>query len=236
MIKQKKYCLTLIVIFLTLITNAQSLVNQYDEAGKRDGLWSKNFDNTTQPRYEGEFDHGKEIGLFKFYTLKQGKSVLSATKQFNKNNDNADVTFFSSKGKKISEGQMDGKLYVGKWLFYHNKVDAVMSEDFYNDEGQLEGKKTIFYPIGKIAETSHYKAGKLNGVTEVYAETGVLLKQYTYQNDELHGAAKYYDANGKIAAEGVYQHDRKHGIWTYYLDGELEKTIDHTRRSQNPKQ
>ena len=62
--------------------------------GERHGVWKKNFDNTDQPRYEGEFKHGKEIGRFKFYKLIDNKSVLSATKEFNANDDMANVKFF----------------------------------------------------------------------------------------------------------------------------------------------
>ena len=220
----------------TVTITAQTELNQFDKDGKRDGHWAKNFDQTKQPRYEGQFEHGKEVGLFKFYTLSNKKSVLSATKTFNPSNANAEVVFYSSKGKKISEGQMDGKRYVGKWIFYHNKSEAIMFTETYNNQGLLEGEKTVFYPNGKIAETSNYKEGKLNGPSKVYSETGTLLKDYTYQNDELHGPAKYYDADGNLNAEGVYQHDRKHAIWNYYENGVLKETKDHTRRSQNPKQ
>ncbi len=55
------------------------------------------------------------------------------------------------------------------------------------------------------------------------------------RDNELQGAAKYYDADGHLASEGQYQHDRKHGIWTYYKNGQFLETIDHTRRSKNPK-
>ncbi len=228
--------MSLIFIFtLTLTSFAQKSVNQFDLNGKRHGVWVKNFDSTKQPRYEGQFEHGKEVGLFNFYTLNKGKSVLSATKQFNAENDNADVKFFSSKGKLISEGKMDGRLNQGLWTFYHKDNNAVMSKEIYNTNGKLEGEKSIFYPNGKTAETSQYKNGKLDGQTLLYSEKGILLKSFNYKNDELHGEAKYYDTDGNLIGEGVYQHDRKHGIWTYYENGKIKETIDHTRRSKNPK-
>jgi len=225
----------LILTMVSFSAVSQTAVNQFDDNGERHGVWKKYFDKTDQLRYEGKFDHGKEIDTFKFYTLKNKKSVLSAVKVFNPNNNKASVKFISSRGKLISEGMMNGRLYIGKWTYYHNKFDAIMSVEFYNDNGNLEGEKVIYYPNGKIAEKSNYKDGKLEGESKWYSEKGRLLKDFLYENDELHGMAKYYDADGIILAEGEYQRGRKHGIWKYYEAGKLKETKDHTRRSKNPK-
>ena len=101
-------------------------INQFDANGKRHGIWKKTFEDTKAVRYEGQFDHGKEVGLFKFYKYVNKKSLLSATKQFSETNNIADVKFFSSKGKVISEGQMDGKNYIGEWKYYHKNSDQLL--------------------------------------------------------------------------------------------------------------
>ena len=138
MIKQnilKPYFFIYILTVVSLSMHAQDAVNQFDSSGQRHGVWRKYYHNTDQLRYEGQFDHGKEIGEFKFYTLNKGESVLSAVKQFNSENDLASVKFLSSTGKMISEGQMNGKLYIGKWIYYHNKSDGILSVEYYNDRG-----------------------------------------------------------------------------------------------------
>ncbi|WP_460219746.1 toxin-antitoxin system YwqK family antitoxin [Psychroserpens sp. MEBiC05023] len=238
MIKQnimKPYFFIFILTVVSLTSFAQNAVNQFDKNGKRHGAWRKYFDKTKELRYQGQFDHGKEIGIFKFYTLNKGKSVLSAIKEFNDLDSKASVKFLSSKGKLISEGQMDGRLYIGKWTYYHNKSDAVMSTEYYNDNGKLEGEKLVFYPDGKLAEKSNYSNGQLNGISTWYAKNGITLKVFQYKNDELNGVSKYYDANGQLKAEGSYRSGLKHGIWKYYEDGKLVKSKDHTKRSKNPK-
>ena len=237
MIKQNLMKHSIFIIILTISTlnsYAQDAVNQFDGQGDRHGVWKKYFDKTKQLRYEGQFEHGKEIGTFKFYTLNKGTSVLSATKVFNTNNNMAEVKFLSSKGKPISEGQMKGKLYVGKWIYYHNKSKSIMTTEFYNDNGALEGEKLVFYPDGTTAEKANYKEGKLNGTSIWYSKNGKILKEFMYENDELHGVCKYYDASGNLEAEGAYRKDLKHGIWKYYKNGKLVKTKDHTKRSKNP--
>ena len=208
--------------------------NQFDSNGKRHGKWEKNFEGTQVIRYQGEFSHGKEIGLFKFYKNIKGKALLTATRQFNENDDFAEVKFYTSEGRIISEGLMRGRLYIGPWKYYHNKSKQLMTLEHYNAKGILEGDKFVYYPNGQIAEQSFYKGGKLDGKALWYTEEGVLIKSYNYVLDALHGEAKFYDKAGTLVAEGVYRNDKKHGIWKYYEGGELKEEKDFTVRSKNP--
>ena len=73
----------LIILFVISGFSYAQEFNKFDDEGKRHGKWRKNFDKTKILRYEGEFFHGKEIGLFKFYKNINKKAVLTATKQFN---------------------------------------------------------------------------------------------------------------------------------------------------------
>ena len=61
--------------------------NQFDSNGKRHGKWKKNFEGTEVLRYEGQFEHGKEVGVFKFYQNLENKAVLAATRTFKKDSD-----------------------------------------------------------------------------------------------------------------------------------------------------
>lgn len=233
MIKQNIILLLFLTLTLTSVV-AQDLINQVDDERKRHGVWRKDFDDTTQPRYEGVFEHGKEIGLFKFYKLDGKKSVLSATREFSADDDSIIVKFYSSKGKLISEGQMMNKLFVGKWVYYHNKTKGIMTVEHYNNKGQLDGEKLIYYPKGQLAEQSNYVNGKQNGSSKVFSESGVLIKDFLYKNDLLDGMSKYYNAAGQLLAEGVYRNDKKHGIWKYYENGVLTEEKDFTVYSKNP--
>ncbi len=233
MIKQN---IVLCVILTFILTNvsAQS-VNQLDEKGERHGFWMKNFDKTDQPKYEGTFEHGKEVGTFKFYKLVEGKSKLSATREFLPNSEKINVKFFSSTGKLISEGMMNDKLFIGKWVYYQNKTKGILMTENYNDKGILEGEKLVYYENGKVAERSIYVNGEIDGISTWYSEKGIVLKEFTYKNGLLHGMAKYYDNDGKLLAEGNYKNDKKHGTWKYYENGEFKEEKDFTVYSKNPK-
>ncbi len=233
MIKQNIILLFFLTLNLTSVL-AQDLINQVDSDGKRHGLWRKDFENSAQPRYEGIFDHGKEIGMFKFYKMDGKKSVLSATREFSAENDSITVKFYSSKGKLISEGQMLGKSFVGKWVYYHNKTNAIMTVEHYNHHGQLDGEKLVYYPKGQVAEESHYINGEQNGASKVFSENGMLIKDFLYKDDKLDGMAKYYNPAGELLAEGAYKNDQKHGNWKYYENGVLTEEKDFTVYSKNP--
>lgn len=204
---------------------SQNDINQVDAQGKRHGIWKKKYDGTDQLRYEGTFEHGKEVGEFKFYCL-ECKNQPSVIKNFKGKNDLAEVKYFTIKGKLVSEGKMDGKERIGEWVYYHKKSNDVMTRENYAN-GKLDGTVTTYYPNGKITEEIHYNNGIKEGPDNYYSPDGVLLKKLLYKADKLQGPATYYDANGNITIEGFYKDDKKHGLWKYYKDGKviLEETF-----------
>ena len=42
-------------------------INQLDAQGKKHGIWKGTYSDTGRPRYEGTFEHGKELGTFRFF-------------------------------------------------------------------------------------------------------------------------------------------------------------------------
>jgi antitoxin component YwqK of YwqJK toxin-antitoxin module len=162
--------------------------------------------------------------------LSNGKSVLSAVKVFNERNDQADVTFYASDKKVISKGRMDGRLYIGQWIFYHKSSNSKMIVENYNKDGLLDGERSVYYKNGLVGEKAFYKNGKLNGEAKWFSETNTLLRVTTYKDDVLNGEATNFDVLGRKTSEGNYIDDQKKGIWMYYKDGELSKKIDHTNQ------
>lgn len=73
MILMKKLALFLICFFQFVITYGQGDTNQMDEEGKRHGLWRKYYNNN-RVRYSGTFEHGKEVGVFKYYSASNSDS------------------------------------------------------------------------------------------------------------------------------------------------------------------
>jgi antitoxin component YwqK of YwqJK toxin-antitoxin module len=221
--------LVFIFLLFAIINNtAAQTFNQFDDEGKRHGVWLKFFEDSNVKRYEGRFNHGKEVGVFKFYKNVKGKAVLSATRQFNDSTDIAEVKFFTSKGKVVSEGNMRGKTYVGTWKYYQKNSDKLLTLEFYNDKGQLSGKRFVYYDNEQVAEETNYKEGLLHGAAINYTLNGIVLKTLFYVAGELHGDAKFYNPKGELLVEGHYKKGKKHGVWNYYDNGELKDTKNFT--------
>jgi antitoxin component YwqK of YwqJK toxin-antitoxin module len=205
--------------FLSFTTLVAQEINQVDADGERHGLWQKKYEGTSQLRYEGTFDHGKEIGTFKFY-CEDCKNMPIAIKEFKANSTTSGVKYYTIKGKLVSEGEMDGKERIGEWLYYHKKSSKLMTSEFYKN-GKLEGLKKTFYLNDVVAEETAYLNGLKEGLNNYYSPDGILLKKLQYRNDLLVGPAFYYDSGGNISIEGNYKKGKKHGLWKYYKNGKV---------------
>lgn len=206
-------------MMLSMGQSAAQEINQFDANGKRHGVWKKKYPKSDQLRYEGQFNHGKETGVFKFYCAdckKQPNSIRTY-----KGGDTAKVQYFSKNGTLVSEGNMIEKNRVGEWTYYHKNGNTVLTKEFYKNS-KLDGKKTTYYPNGQLTEEIHYVVGSKEGKNNYYAPNGVLLKKLFYANNKLQGEAEYYDAAGNVTIQGQYKDGKKDGLWKYFKDGKLE--------------
>ena len=196
-------------------------INQTNENGDRVGVWKKYYKNN-RIRYEGQFENGKEVGVFKFYSAATSEFPI-AIKTFDIASDIVQTQFFTIKGLLESEGEMKGKDRIGKWHYYHKDGKNKMIEENY-ENGKLYGEYKIFYISGKLTKLAHYKDGVLEGNSKKYSQEGVLLEDLNYVKNILNGPAAFYEMNGNLKQKGVYEDDLKVGVWEFYTDGELSKT------------
>lgn len=220
------YSRNLILFFLLLFLSqseilAQDILNQYDKQGNRHGYWKEYYDSDKQiPKYEGEFSHGEEIGLFKFY--KQGLKQPTAVINFDRQSDSVTAKYLSQSGKTISEGKLLEKERVGLWTYYHKNSDKVMMTENYRG-GKLHGLKKVFYENGALAEEADYTNGELHGNRKLYSVKGIVLEDLQYRNGELHGPAKFYNGKGELMSEGFYRNNKHHGTWRHYENEKLKE-------------
>lgn len=224
MFTDKKYhflffSLLMFCVFIPSVI-AQKAMNQYDTNGKRQGVWKKMYNNGNL-RYTGRFEHGKEVGEFKFYALTGEKNPI-AIKKYEKNNDTVKVSFFTKSGKLESKGSLLDKKRVGLWTYYFPDGKTILSTEHYQN-GQLEGVSITYYKSGKITEKTNYKAGKLHGLQERFTDTGLPISSITYKEGIADGPAVFYDRKGKILAEGSYQAGIKKGVWLVHQKGEIHR-------------
>ena len=201
---------------------AQEGLNQLDSEGKRHGIWKKYYTNN-RIRYVGAFEHGKEVGTFKYYSASSSDNPI-IIKKFHKNDDLADVQFFTTSGTLESEGLMKAKNREGKWLFYHSDGKSIMGEENYAN-GKLNGMYKTFYPNGELTEVTSYKNGLLEGNYKKYSIKGQLYNDFNYAGGKLNGMAIYYSRKtGDLIKKGPFKNDLRVGTWENYVDGELVST------------
>lgn len=210
------------LFLVNLSVFSQGVYNKLDEKGNKNGLWKGVYQDTKNPKYEGTFDHGKEVATFTFFDNTKTKIII-ATREFNPQDNSAYTIFYDQLKNKVSEGKVVNKLYEGQWKYYHKVSKAIMTIENYN-KGNLEGLRSVFYASGKIAEETMYKNDLKNGAYKRYTETGIIIEESNYKNNEFDGLAIFRDADdGTIVSKGKFVNGKKAGIWQFFAKGKLVK-------------
>lgn len=215
--KNMKYVIVLLLI--TISSYAQDF-NKLDKDGKKHGLWKGIYEESKRPRYEGTFDHGKEIGIFKFFDDTKVGTVI-ATREFNPNDDSCYTIFYNQKSNKVSEGKVVNKLFEGEWKYYHENSPQIMATEFYT-KGKLKGIRKVFFKNGKIAEETTYVSGVKEGPYKKYTEEATVLEESNFKNGEYDGKAIFRDETGQIAGQGLFKNGKKVGMWKILEKGKLK--------------
>ncbi|MDR6968451.1 antitoxin component YwqK of YwqJK toxin-antitoxin module [Flavobacterium arsenatis] len=233
--------LMLCVFLMTLSqTSAQNDFNKTDANGKKHGLWKGVHEESKRPRYEGTFEHGIEVGTFKYFDDTKAGSLI-ATRDFSENGKVAYTIVYDQKNNIVSEGKTVNRVNEGLWKYYQKESKQVMSEENYV-KGKLEGIRKVYFREGKIAEETQYANGKKNGLSKVYTENGTVIEEATYKNGQYEGPAIYREPNGNIASKGNYKNGAKHGTWQFFVNGKLKKEekypkkVKFEKRTDIPKQ
>ena len=231
--------MNIIKLLLTIILSANSFaqpqtsdINKNDAQGKKDGLWRGYYPESKRTRYEGTFSHGKETGTFKFFDDTKAGTVI-ATRAFDPKDGSAYTTFFNQSKSKVSEGREVNHLADGEWKYYHEDLPLIMSTEHYK-AGKLDGKRTVLYKSGEVAEESNYSAGVLSGSYKKYTEKGTVLEDSNYKNGKYDGPATFRDADDNITAKGIYTAGKKTGKWSYFAGGKPVKK-DNTEKIKRKK-
>lgn len=226
----------IVQIFALLLSGlclfAQENNNPVDQNGKKHGLWKGIYEESKRPRYEGTFEHGKEVGVFYFYDDTAAKSII-ASRSF-KASDNSCYTIFYDQNKNIvSEGKEVNRLREGSWKYYHKASKTIMTLENYK-EGKLDGLKIVYYPSGKIVDETFYKNGLKEGVYKKYSEKGIVLEQSFFKGDLYEGEALFKDPNDQVVAKGKFKNGKKVGKWQFFINGKLdsEENMDQQKKIQ----
>jgi antitoxin component YwqK of YwqJK toxin-antitoxin module len=228
---------SILVFLISLICSvlyAQKEYNQLDAKGLKHGLWKGVYEESNRPRYQGTFDHGKEVGLFQFFDDTQKGDVI-ATREFNPKDNSAYTIFYDQYKNKVSEGKVVNKLFEGEWKYYHYASTVIMTTENYKN-GKLEGLRTVYFLNGKVAEQINYENNQKQGTYKKYSESGIVLEESFFRNNEYDGLAIFRNDSGIVVSQGLFSKGLKIGVWEVFENGKLVKksSTDLSQKSKTP--
>lgn len=113
-------------------------------------------------------------------------------------------TFYED-GNVESEATYENDVLVGTIKLYSYYPSGVLKEESTaNAEGQLVGKKRIYFESGMLAAEENYANGKLDGVRRTYYDNGFLERSQTWRQGFQYGEEKVYFADGKRKEENKF--------------------------------
>lgn len=188
--------------------------NVLDAKGKKHGLWVKQWKETRNLLYRGEFSHGVPTGIWERY---YEDGALSAKVNHVQDTTIIDMVQFHPNGITVAaKGRFVKKRKEGMWGMW-NESGVMISQENFKDS-ILDGECRYFYDSGKLLKSEVYKQGVKNGPFTEYYENGKMKAEGTYLGDEKDGDYKAWFENGKQDCYGKYIKGLQQGAWYYFYD------------------
>ena len=195
-----KYILILIPLFAFQyysycqgLTETQDTVyNQIDDMGRKQGPWRKYFQNDTL-RYKGQFK--SNISKVKHY-YQNGE--IAAEGVFIGNKKNGMWKYFSYYGAYLSyvESYKDGQKHGVSKKYFKN---GSLTQELYWENDKKEGAWKIWFSNGMLQLSANFRNGKLDGPFVNYYPDGTEEIKGSYENDLRIGKWLYTElGTGKI--------------------------------------
>ena len=206
------------------MSQSETVINQTDRAGKKQGHWIKKFPNGNV-MYDGFFKDNYPTGEFRrYYDDKTLKSLLI----FSNNGIEADATIYYPNGFVAAKGKYLNQLKEGIWqMFSVITSGCLICREEYS-KNMRNGLSLKYYPDSTIAERITYINDIRNGEWMQYYPNGSVSLKTRYVNGKVNGEFEAFFENGKLEFAGQYKGDLREGIWRIYKkDGSLRFEIDY---------
>ena len=183
--------------------------NVTDSQGRKQGAWSKRYDNGNY-RYQATFVDNKPVGMLTRYHENGKKSVQIDYRADGKGY----ARLYDDTEKLMAEGLYLDTRRDSLWRYYNvdNQLNSV--EPYVN--GELNGVVVVYYPNGDVAEEITYLNGRKEGSWFQYYRGNGKKLMAAYHNNLLHGSYKTYSPLAEGDMEGQYENGQEQGIWKIY--------------------
>jgi antitoxin component YwqK of YwqJK toxin-antitoxin module len=201
-----------------------TLINQTDSQGRKQGHWIKKYPNENV-MYDGYFKDDHPVGeLKRYYENKTLKSVLIYSDDGRK----AEAAIYHENGNISSKGTYINQMKEGKWLFFSETItNCIISEDYFS-KNLRNGLSVRYYPDSTKAEQVMYVNGIKQGAWFLYYPSGKILLKSGYLNGKINGPFEVWYENGAIEFSGQYKNDSKEGQWIIFnKDGSIKYKLEY---------
>jgi antitoxin component YwqK of YwqJK toxin-antitoxin module len=200
-------------------SGADTLWNQTDNNGMKQGFWRINFENG-KTKYQGFFKDNKPQGEMKrFYE----DGTLKANIYFVPNSTISIAKLYYENGVLAGSGKYIGSLKDSVWKYYSYYDKSLKLEESY-ESGIKAGKSIKYYTSGKIAEEILWIKNLKEGNWNQYFENGSPKIKAFYKNDKREGKFETFYTSGKLEMSGMFENNLMQGEWIYYDEAGAVKT------------
>ncbi len=216
--KQAFSIILLVLIATTANAQADTVFNQTDDHGLKQGYWKKSYSNGNL-RYKGFFkDDSPQGELRRYYE----SGAIQAILIFGEDGEHTKARMFYEDGEVSAEGYFIGQTKDSTWKYYSFWTGTLVSQEKYS-LGKKNGVQISFYNNGKISEEIEYKNDVKDGIWNQYFEDGKKKLTASYVNGKVNGRYTFYYPNGAIYMLGTFVENKKNGLWIFYDDERQEK-------------
>jgi antitoxin component YwqK of YwqJK toxin-antitoxin module len=217
-----------IILFFSLVFTINSIFcqsdtvfNQIDKNGLKQGYWKKNFPNG-KLMYKGFFKNSKPVGeMRRYYETGELKAILI----YQEKTDLVSVKFYYDDGEIASDGFYYNEKKDSLWKYFSYYTNSLTASENY-DKGIKNGMEKHFYDNSQLSEEIEWKNDSKDGIWNQYFEDGKLKLRTTYSKNNLNGVYIVYYPNGSLYIVGGYLENKRHGKWVFYNgDGKVKTEI-----------
>jgi antitoxin component YwqK of YwqJK toxin-antitoxin module len=217
--------LSYLIFLISINTQAQpdTLFNQVDAAGQKQGFWKKSYPNGNL-LYKGEFKDNKPIGKMLRYYESGG---LQASLAFGPDGYTAKAKLFYEDGELSAEGNYFQMQKDSVWRYYSFYSTALVSEESWL-KGKKHGDFISYYENGQVSEIIEWQHDIKEGRWIQYFADGTEKMKCGHNFNMVNGRYYFYYDNGLLMILGNFVDDKRHGPWVFYDDSGKEKhTIEY---------
>ncbi|HOK98099.1 MAG TPA: toxin-antitoxin system YwqK family antitoxin [Bacteroidales bacterium] len=196
--------------FLLQGQSSDTLWNQTDARGWKQGYWRAYYDNG-KLRYRGYFKDNQPLGEFRRYYESGG---IMAVQNFT-GQGTSYVTLYYENGGLAAQGKYVGQKRDSLWRYYSYYDKTLRMEENYRD-GKLSGPSIKYYPNHRPAEIINWVDDKREGEWKQFFENGSIKLEAIYVNDKRNGYFRLYRPNGMPEVFGQFQDNLMEGEWVYF--------------------